>query len=73
MIIGLGYYWLKRPDASAWLVLGIQLCRTVDSVYCSLLFSDWPFTWFLVPIWLLYALTDWSHEVKLYIRYKPFR
>ena len=62
MIIGLGYYWLKRPDA----LLGwcLALSFAVQSIMLVAV-HNWPFTWFLVPIWLLYALTDWSRERKI--------
>ncbi len=62
MIIGLGYYWLKRPDA----LLGwcLALSFAVQSIMLVAV-HNWPFTWFLVPIWLLYALTDWTRERKI--------
>lgn len=61
MIIGLGYYWLKRPNA----LLGwcLALSFTVQSIMLTAA-HDWPFTWFFVPVWLLYVLADWSHERK---------
>ena len=61
MMIGLGYYWLKRPNA----LLGwcLALSFAVQSIMLVAV-HNWPFTWFLVPIWLLYALTDWSRERK---------
>ncbi|MFC5653833.1 DUF2157 domain-containing protein [Paenibacillus solisilvae] len=61
MIIGLGYYWMKRPDALLGWCLALSFAVQSIMLVAS---HDWPFTWFFVPIWLLYALADWSRERK---------
>ncbi|WP_219835972.1 DUF2157 domain-containing protein [Paenibacillus sp. R14(2021)] len=57
MTIGLGFYWLRRQDTLlAWLL------AASFTIQCLLLVNvmEWSFTWFFIPVWLLYAVFDWS-------------
>ncbi|MBP3962172.1 DUF2157 domain-containing protein [Paenibacillus lignilyticus] len=61
MMLGLGYYWLKRPNTLlAWC---LAASFTIQSILLVTV-NDWAFSWFFIPIWLLYSLMDWAKERK---------
>ncbi|REE55456.1 putative membrane protein [Paenibacillus taihuensis] len=61
MVVGLGYYWLKRPNTLlAWL---LAASFTIQSILLVTV-HDWAFSWFFIPVWLLYTAMDWTRERK---------
>ncbi|QYR20440.1 DUF2157 domain-containing protein [Paenibacillus sp. sptzw28] len=58
-VLGFGYYWRNRQNALlAWC---LALSFTAQSLMMVTV-NDWPFTWFFLPVWLLYSLMDWNKE-----------
>ncbi|WP_308638636.1 DUF2157 domain-containing protein [Paenibacillus silvisoli] len=61
MVVGLGYYWLKRPDTLlAWCLAASFAVQSILLVTVH----EWPFSWFFIPVWLLYSAMDWAKERK---------
>ncbi|AZN40190.1 DUF2157 domain-containing protein [Paenibacillus albus] len=61
MVVGLGFYWLRRPNTLlAWL---LAASFTIQSLLLVTV-HDWAFSWFFIPVWLLYTAMDWTKERK---------
>ncbi|BBH21535.1 hypothetical protein Back11_28800 [Paenibacillus baekrokdamisoli] len=59
MGVGLGFYWWNNKNET----IGWGLALSVTLQFLLLVTSNaWPFTWFFIPVWLLYAGVDWLKD-----------
>lgn len=62
-IAGFGTYWWQRKDVLlGWCLAGSFVLQAL----LGIIGNDWAFTWFFIPVWLLYAAADLPGDRKTF-------